>query len=157
MDKGTNGVSLLRNEVVPLQLGYIGIINRSQDDIQNKIDIKTAQKNEDSFFEDNIEYFEVIDRCGVANLRRILNKALVSHVERLLPSVRMKISVQIDQKRQEMELYGDTPVVDSPLKQGALILSLISRYNQRFSAMIDGKNDAILLDLSGRLLFLHLN
>lgn len=156
MDKDTNAVSLLRNEVVPLQLGFIGIINRSQDDLQNNIDIEIARKNEDSFFEENTEYSEVIDCCGMANLRRILNKILASHIQRLLPTLKMKINVQIDQKSQEMELYGDAPVIDTPLKQGSLILSLIFRYSQCFSAVIDGKSDAILLNLSGTCLF-HLN
>ena len=56
MDKGTNAVALLKNEVVPLRLGYIGIVNRSQMDINNKIDMKAARQNEQRFFEDHTEY-----------------------------------------------------------------------------------------------------
>lgn len=56
MDKGTNAVALLKNEVVPLRLGYIGIVNRSQMDINNKIDMKVARQNEQRFFEDHTEY-----------------------------------------------------------------------------------------------------
>lgn len=59
MDKGTNAVSLLKNQVVPLRLGYIGIVNRSQLDINNKTDMKAARKNEQKFFEDNPEYLSV--------------------------------------------------------------------------------------------------
>ena len=56
MDKGTNAVNLLRNEVVPLRLGYIGIVNRSQLDINKKTDMRAARKNEERFFEENTEY-----------------------------------------------------------------------------------------------------
>ena len=56
MDKGTNAVALLKNAVVPLKLGYIGIVNRSQMDINKKLDMKSARKNEQEFFEENTDY-----------------------------------------------------------------------------------------------------
>eukprot|EP00210_Caulerpa_lentillifera_P001828 g1758.t1 len=149
MDKGTNAVALLKNEVVPLRLGYIGIVNRSQRDINNNIDIKSARRNEDSYFQDNTEYYEVIERCGVANLAQNLNKILVSHIQRLLPNLRMKISGQIERKTQEMKLYGDAPLLDTPMERGVLLLSLLTEYSQRFSAMIDGRSETVVLNLSG--------
>lgn len=152
MDKGTNAVALLKNEVVPLRLGYIGIVNRSQRDINNNIDIKSARRNEDSYFQDNPEYYEVVDRCGVANLAQNLNKILVSHIQRLLPNLRLKISGQIERKTQEMKLYGDAPPADTPMERGALLLSLLTEYSQRFSAMIDGRSETVVINLSGRLL-----
>lgn len=30
MDRGTHAAAILRNQVVPLRLGYIGAVNRSQ-------------------------------------------------------------------------------------------------------------------------------
>merc|ERR1719464_1859526 len=36
MDQGTNALKVLRGEVIPLQLGYVGVVNRSQKDINNR-------------------------------------------------------------------------------------------------------------------------
>eukprot|EP00210_Caulerpa_lentillifera_P006853 g6550.t2 len=149
MDPGTNAVALLKNEVVPLQLGYIGIINRSQRDISNNIDIKTACRNEDIYFQNNNEYYEVIHRCGVENLAKNLNKILTSHIERLFPDLRRKIGVQIERKDQEMKLYGDAQPANTPMEQGVLILGLLSDYTRRFRSLIDGKSETIILTLSG--------
>lgn len=39
MDQGTNARKMLLNEEIPLRLGYIGIKNRSQEDINNKVPV----------------------------------------------------------------------------------------------------------------------
>lgn len=33
MDRGTDATAVLRNQVVPLRLGYVAVVNRSQADI----------------------------------------------------------------------------------------------------------------------------
>ena len=42
MDRGTNAVHYIRGEVIPLRIGYIGVINRCQDDINRKRSIRDA-------------------------------------------------------------------------------------------------------------------
>lgn len=44
MDRGTNAVPVLKNQVVPLRLGYIAIVNRSQQDINTKKSMAEARK-----------------------------------------------------------------------------------------------------------------
>ena len=34
MDKGTNCLDVIQGKVYPLKLGYIGVVNRSQNDIK---------------------------------------------------------------------------------------------------------------------------
>lgn len=46
MDKGTDCMDVLLGKVYPLRLGFIGVVNRSQSDIQKNKDIKSAQANE---------------------------------------------------------------------------------------------------------------
>ena len=46
MDRGTDARQLLLNKgEVPLKLGYVGIKNRSQADIQNKMTVAQSLKN----------------------------------------------------------------------------------------------------------------
>ena len=50
MDKGTNARKALLNEEIHLKLGYIGIVNRAQEDINNRVPVDVALKNEAKFF-----------------------------------------------------------------------------------------------------------
>jgi dynamin 1-like protein len=43
MDRGTNAVAALRNLVVPLRLGYVSVVNRSQADINSSKSMKDAK------------------------------------------------------------------------------------------------------------------
>ncbi len=59
MDRGTDAAAILRNEVVPLRLGYIGMVNRSQADINTRRSIRDAIAAETAFFESHPAYQEV--------------------------------------------------------------------------------------------------
>ena len=59
MDKGTDASAMMRNQIVPLRLGYIGMVNRSQMDINMKRSIRDAGAAEAAFFESHPEYQEV--------------------------------------------------------------------------------------------------
>lgn len=56
MDKGTSARKMLMNEEIHLKLGYIGIVNRAQEDIKNKVPVDVALKNEIAFFNSHPEY-----------------------------------------------------------------------------------------------------
>ena len=47
MDRGTDASSMLMNREVPLKLGYVGVKNRSQEDINNKVKVGIALSKED--------------------------------------------------------------------------------------------------------------
>jgi len=50
MDEGTDARDILENKLLPLRRGYIGVINRSQKDIDGKKDISAALAAERKFF-----------------------------------------------------------------------------------------------------------
>ena len=79
MDEGTDARDILENKVFPLRRGYIGVVNRSQKDIQGKKDIKQALAAERKFFLSHGAYRHIADRMGTPYLQRILNQ--VSGVE----------------------------------------------------------------------------
>ena len=59
MDRGTDASAMMRNQIVPLRLGYIGMVNRSQMDINLNRSIRDAGAAEAAFFETHPEYNEV--------------------------------------------------------------------------------------------------
>jgi len=50
MDEGTDARDILENKLLPLRRGYIGVVNRSQKDIEGRKDIKAALGAERKFF-----------------------------------------------------------------------------------------------------------
>ena len=63
MDDGTDARDVLENKLLPLRRGYIGVVNRSQRDIEGKKDIKAAQEAERKFFMTHPSYrYELVSR-----------------------------------------------------------------------------------------------
>lgn len=56
MDEGTDARDVLENKLLPLRRGYIGVVNRSQKDIDGRKDIKAALAAERKFFLGLVEY-----------------------------------------------------------------------------------------------------
>ncbi len=50
MDEGTDARDVLENRLLPLRRGYVGVVNRSQKDIEGRKDIKAAVESERKFF-----------------------------------------------------------------------------------------------------------
>lgn len=50
MDEGTDARDVLENKLLPLRRGYIGVVNRSQKDIDGRKDITAALAAERKFF-----------------------------------------------------------------------------------------------------------
>jgi dynamin 1-like protein len=44
MDRGTSAAHILRNAHIPLRLGYVGVVLRCQEDINNKAPMADARK-----------------------------------------------------------------------------------------------------------------
>ena len=50
MDEGTDARDVLENRVIPLRLGFVGVVNRSQKAIVERVTIEAARENEAAFF-----------------------------------------------------------------------------------------------------------
>ncbi|XP_035212005.1 dynamin-1-like isoform X2 [Stegodyphus dumicola] len=59
MDEGTDARDILENKIIPLKRGYVGVLNRSQKDIDEGKDVKYILDKERKFFESK-EYYKLI-------------------------------------------------------------------------------------------------
>lgn len=66
-------------------LGYIGVVNRSQKDIEGKKDIRAALAAERKFFLSHPAYRHIAERMGTPHLQKSLNQ--VRHTKCLLVQV----------------------------------------------------------------------
>jgi dynamin 1-like protein len=70
MDRGTDALAMLHNDVLPLRLGYTAVVNRSQYDIQEKTPVTKARENEAKFFTEHPQYASVAHQCGIPALSK---------------------------------------------------------------------------------------
>uniref|UniRef100_A0A1I7ZGV1 Dynamin-type G domain-containing protein n=1 Tax=Steinernema glaseri TaxID=37863 RepID=A0A1I7ZGV1_9BILA len=64
MDAGTDASDILKNKVLPLKKGYIGVVNRSQQEINDRSDMAAALKKEEEFFKKTPAYSGIAKRQG---------------------------------------------------------------------------------------------
>ncbi|EGG23801.1 dynamin like protein [Cavenderia fasciculata] len=143
MDKGTDAMDVLTGRVIPLTLGFVGVINRSQEDIISKKSIRDSLKSEILYFKNHPIYKNIANRSGTAYLSKTLNKLLMFHIRDCLPELKVKVSKMLSEVQQELTSYGD-PLYDTKNSQGALLLQIITIFSTNFKDAIDGK----LTDLS---------
>lgn len=154
MDEGTDASSILNNQLIPLKLGYIGVVNRSQLEINSRTSVEHARKKEHDFFKSHPNYDE--KRNGTVYLTKQLNKVLYKHIRLSLPSLRNEVNsrvLQVDNqlknlglspldvfqqtkhsRRIELEEIGDTRMSEA-------MLNMITEYAKKYSNAIEGKFD----------------
>nr|XP_043630212.1 dynamin-related protein 3A-like [Erigeron canadensis] len=139
MDRGTDARNFLLGKVIPLRLGYVGVVNRSQEDIMLNRTIKDALVAEEKFFRSRPVYNELSDRCGVPQLAKKLNQILVQHIKTVLPGLKSRISANLVSVAKEHASYGE--ITESKAGMGALLLNILSKYSEAFSSLIEGKSE----------------
>ncbi|CAJ2678189.1 unnamed protein product [Trifolium pratense] len=141
MDRGTDARNLLLGKVIPLRLGYVGVVNRSQEDILMNRSIKDALVAEEKFFRSHPIYSGLADSCGVPQLAKKLNKILAQHIKAVLPGLKARISTSLVTLAKEHQSYGE--ISESKAGQGAVILNILSKYSDAFTSMVEGKSEAM--------------
>mmetsp|Transcript_40638 Transcript_40638/g.97396 ORF Transcript_40638/g.97396 Transcript_40638/m.97396 type:complete len:703 (+) Transcript_40638:17-2125(+) len=136
MDEGTDALEMLEGKMYPLKHGYIGVVCRSQKDIQAKRTIRQAVDKEMDFLSKHPAYRTIYPRCGTKYLATTLNRVLVNHIRETLPEFKSKIVKLLTSAEQELQGYGD-PIGKS--NQGASLLHLFSTFARNFADAIDGK------------------
>eukprot|EP01105_Mastigella_eilhardi_P006334 TRINITY_DN1794_c0_g1_i1.p1 TRINITY_DN1794_c0_g1~~TRINITY_DN1794_c0_g1_i1.p1 ORF type:complete len:672 (-),score=198.86 TRINITY_DN1794_c0_g1_i1:1220-3235(-) len=140
MDRGTSAIDVLLNQTIPLRLGYVGVINRSQADIDASRPISEALKAEAAFFRGQPLYAPIADRCGTPYLAQKLSQVLMDHIRDVLPALKQKIAQKLAEVDAELRTYGD-PILQG--SQGALLLKVITAFSEDFKNVIDGKNPEV--------------
>jgi dynamin 1-like protein len=142
MDHGTNALDILSGRVYPLKLGFIGVVNRSQQDIQGNKPMEEALKAEVDFFKHHPAYRNIANRCGTQYLARTLNTTLMAHIRDRLPDIKARLNTLMGQTQQELANYGDMHFSGKE-HRGSLILQLMTRFATSFISSIDGTSTEI--------------
>ena len=74
MDAGTHALDILTGRVYPLKLGFIGVVNRSQQDINVDKSMSDALESETDFFKSHSQYRNMAHKNGTKFLAKTLNQ-----------------------------------------------------------------------------------
>ncbi|KAM6972570.1 dynamin-2-like [Aplochiton taeniatus] len=142
MDEGTDARDILENKLLPLRRGYIGVVNRSQKDIDGRKDIKVALSAERKFFLSHPGYRHLAERMGTPHLQKTLNQQLTNHIRDTLPGLRSKLQSQMLSLEKEVEEYKNFRP-DDPTRKTKALLQMVQQFGVDFEKCIEGSGDQV--------------
>ncbi|XP_078134368.1 dynamin-2 isoform X1 [Sander vitreus] len=142
MDEGTDARDILENKLLPLRRGYIGVVNRSQKDIDGKKDIRAALAAERKFFLSHPGYRHIAERMGTPHLQKTLNQQLTNHIRDTLPGLRSKLQSQLLSLEKEVEEYKNFRP-DDPTRKTKALLQMVQQFGVDFEKCIEGSGDQV--------------
>ncbi|KAE9607400.1 putative dynamin central domain, GTPase effector domain, Dynamin superfamily [Lupinus albus] len=137
MDKGTNALDVLEGRSYRLRNPWVGIVNRSQADINKKVDMISARQRECEFFATSPDYAHIASRMGSEYLAKLLSKHLESVIRARIPGIAFLINRTINELEAEMALLGRPVAVDAGA-QLYTILGLCRNFERVFKEHLDG-------------------
>ncbi|KAF0274450.1 hypothetical protein FOG51_00676 [Hanseniaspora uvarum] len=144
MDDGTNALEILTGKVYPLKLGFVGVVNRSQQDVNLNKTVKQSLEKERKFFVQHQAYKTIASKCGTKYLGEKLSTILMNHIKEKLPDLKAKISYLINQTEQELSQLGyDEDEASLMENKPGLILQLMNNFAKNFVSSIEGTSSNI--------------
>ena len=141
MEDGTDCAPTLRNELLPLTLGYVAIVCRGQRDLDRGLSLRESRAKERAFFASTPAYADVPAACGVPRLAAKLSALLVAATVDAVPALRRECGRHLDIAEAEVaRLGGDEPA--SGGDAGRDCLEAVLGYAQAYVALVrDGAAD----------------
>lgn len=136
MDAGTDAIEILCGRVIPVKLGIIGVVNRSQQDIIDNKVIDEQLKDEAAFLQR--KYPTLATRNGTHYLAKTLNRLLMHHIRDCLPDLKTRVNVMVSQFQSLLNSYGED-VTD----KSQTLLQIITKFASSYCATIEGTSKNI--------------
>ncbi|KAG1346697.1 dynamin-related protein 5A [Cocos nucifera] len=113
MDKGTDAVDILEGRSYKLQFPWIGVVNRSQADINRSVDMIAARRREREYFANTPEYKHLAHRMGSEHLGKMLSKHLEQVIKSRIPGIQSLISKTVAELEAELKRLGKPIATDA--------------------------------------------
>ena len=139
MDEGTDALEMLSGNIYPLKLGYIGVVCRSQKDINSGKPIHDALEAEAKFFLSHPSYKKIASGMGIKALSIKLNSLLIRHVKKCLPKIKDRISCLIVQKEAELESLGSAMEFEGEQGARGIMLHIVTKFIRKFCDFLEGE------------------
>ncbi|KEG14621.1 putative dynamin, putative,vacuolar sortin protein 1 [Trypanosoma grayi] len=136
MDRGTDAYDMLTGKLVNLRHGFVGVVNRSQQDINDAKGMAAAREDERAFFHSHPSYSAIADRQGTEYLAQKLNHLLLEHIKAVIPDLKVHVDKLMEGARRQMEKFG--MLEQENMDPSATMLSLIKQFSDALNHTIDG-------------------
>lgn len=132
IDKGTiNDVTdLLRGKIIPVKLGIIGVVNRSQQDINQNKTLQETQKKETEFLKTN--YPEICNKHGTQVLANTLQDVLIKHIKKTIPTLYKNL---VETKK---KLESELKLLKTPDCEKTFLLDLLNEISKSYCESVTG-------------------
>jgi len=137
MDRGTDAMDMLEGKFIPLRLGFIGVVNRSQADINTKKSTAAARAAEKEFFSSHPVYSKIADKQGTEYLSKQLNKLLLAHIQNSIPELKEHVDRLSKSMVKTQESLG--MLDECQMDHGAHLLNLIKSFSDNIRQCIEGE------------------
>ncbi|PWA77888.1 dynamin central domain-containing protein [Artemisia annua] len=137
MDKGTDAVEILEGRAYRLNFPWIGVVNRSQADINQSVDMITARRKEREYFANTLEYSHLANRMGSEHLGKVLSEHLESVIKSRIPGLQSLISQNIIDLETELSRLGRPIAADAGGKL-YMIMEICRAFDHIFKEHLDG-------------------
>ena len=139
MDAGTDARKTLMNEEIPLRLGYVGVKNRSKQDLINKLSMAETSRKEREFFKSHPVYKNLPPgHFGTDVLINKLTKIYFRVIRENLPRIIKAINERVKTAEEELQSLGQPMPTDDAGKM-SLLWNMINEYCDIFRKVLQGK------------------
>ena len=141
MDRGTNAKNVLLGKEVQLKLGFVGVKNRSQEDINNLMRVEAALRDEREYFSRHEVYSSMPPGyLGTEVLTQKLTKILFTHIKNFLPDIIRETMLRIKDCEERLRDLGPSAPADMRSKL-QLLWNMCTDFIELFKNTIRGKYD----------------
>ncbi|KAJ8621751.1 hypothetical protein MRB53_030280 [Persea americana] len=137
MDKGTDAVDILEGKAYRLQYPWIGVVNRSQADINKSVDMIAARRREREYFSNSPDYRHLASRMGSEHLGRVLSKHLETVIKSRIPGIQSLINKSIVELEAELSRLGK-PIASDTGGKLYMIMEICRVFDQIYRDHLDG-------------------
>ncbi|KAL6174856.1 hypothetical protein ACLB2K_051501 [Fragaria x ananassa] len=137
MDKGTDAVEILEGKSYRLKFPWVGVVNRSQADINKNVDMIAARRREREYFSTTPEYKHLAHRMGSEHLAKMLSKHLETVIKTKIPGIQSLINKTIIELETELSRLGKPIATDAGGKLYA-IMEICRMFDGTYKEHLDG-------------------
>ncbi|KAJ3697690.1 hypothetical protein LUZ61_001395 [Rhynchospora tenuis] len=137
MDQGTNALDVLEGRSYRLQHPWVGIVNRSQAEINKNVDMMAARQKEREYFQNSPDYSHLSHKMGAEYLAKLLSKHLEQVIRARIPSIIAMINKTIDELEAELDRMG-RPIGGDQGAQLYTILDMCRAFDRIFKEHLEG-------------------
>ncbi|TYH24588.1 hypothetical protein ES288_A03G103400v1, partial [Gossypium darwinii] len=137
MDRETGRTKQISSKSYRLKFPWVGVVNRSQADINKNVDMIAARRREREYFSTTPEYRHLAHRMGSEHLAKMLSKHLETVIKSRIPGIQSLINKTIAELETESSRLGNPIAADAGGKLYT-IMEIFRLFDQNFREHLDG-------------------